>query len=144
MVRFVLSAAFMVGLTSMTLAAVDPNAPVPAAVVSECSAVEAATSGTGLCVGATQDFITALQANGVTGSALDDQLINLTTELATLAAGDEACNATDSEVAQAIALASSYVSDPGQAAALAELSETVGACEGGGTGELPDFVSPVG
>lgn len=143
MVRYILSTGLFLALSTVGFAAVDPNAPIPSAVVDECTAADAGQEVTGLCVGATKDFITALQAKGVTGSDLDTQIIDLTTQLATLAAGDKACNDTDGEIAQAIALASGYISDPAQKQALVELSDTVAACAGGETGDLPDQISPV-
>jgi hypothetical protein len=154
MKRVVLFAAALLTLSGTAYSAVNPAVPTPSAasVVTKCEEVASAQKGSenphaGQCIGATEDFIAALKRAGITAIDLDQQLIDLVTRLAPLAANDESCNAFDDEVARAIKLASDNIVGTddlavARRAQLAEISATVASCDKGVTNALPGSVSP--
>ncbi len=106
-------------------------------VVKNCELVagaEADDSLRGICIGATQSYLDSLA--GLDAVVVDQNVTDLVVALVPLAQDDEACNALDDEVAQAIRMASARVSDPEQVARLIEIADTVAACEPGGTAAL--------
>jgi hypothetical protein len=124
------------------IAAVDPTGPVTdiPGVVKNCELVAGAvddTSFKGICIGATQKYLDGLV--GQDPAAIDQNITDLVLALAPLAQNDEACNALDDEVAQAIRLASTRASTPDQVARLVEIADTIAACDAGTTAAIGDL-----
>ena len=127
-------------------AALGPSASVSdiPGVVRNCQLVAGAETDEalrGICIGATQSYLDTLI--GLDATTIDQDVTDLVVALVPLAQQDEACNALDDEVAQAIRLASARVSDPEQMARLIEIADTVAACEPGSTAALGDL-APAG
>jgi hypothetical protein len=95
------------------------------------------TTTDGLCISRTQTFLTALVASQPTNAVLDQTIADLIVQLATLASADDACNAFDTEIAEAIRLASSYSTDGDQKVQLVEIAQTVEDCSYTTTAALP-------
>jgi hypothetical protein len=134
-----------VGLAQDT-ASLGPSASVNdiPGVVRDCQLVagsEDDSSLQGVCIGATQSYLDSLDGQDV--ATVDQNITDLVVALVPLAQEDEACNALDDEVAQAIRLASARVSDAEQIARLVEIADTVAACDLGSTAAIEE-VPPVG
>lgn len=127
------AAAFSTAGFAQEQAAVDPTVPLPSVtdVVGQCEIVAAdaggAASASGLCLTATESFLAALE--GRDPAVIDQSLTDLVVAIAPLVQ-DDVCNEADEEVAQAIRLASTMASTPEQIAQLADIADTVAACEG--------------
>lgn len=134
--------AFVSTASAQETAALDPTATTPAAinipdVVKQCELVAAAEEGStgiaGACVGSTQTFIDGL--TGRDSASVDQAITDLVVAIAPLVQ-DETCNWADEEIAQAIRLASTKASTPEQIAQLAEIADTVAACDNASTAEI--------
>jgi hypothetical protein len=157
MKRVVITAAVLLTMSGTAFSAIDPNVSTPSltSVVSTCERVAETQRGRGSeenplqgqCIGATQDFISGLQAALIAPSDFDEQLVTLVSKLVPLVELDETCDAFDDEVARAIQLASQNIRGTDETALsrkaqLLEISNTIASCEDALTGAIPPEVSP--
>ena len=124
------------------MAAVDPAAGLPSIepVKGQCEIVAAAPEPgdptDGMCLAATQTFLTGL--SGLPAASSDQSITNLVLALAPLAQDDGICNSVDDEIAAAIRLAAGSSSTPEQQLQLAEIADTVADdCATGATAAIP-------
>ncbi len=137
------SVAALMTMSTAAMAAVDPNAPTPSAVVDTCTLVASTANGgqnpnQGKCIGATGSYLSGFEVS----TANDAAIIDLIGKLAPLAAQDNKCNAVDDEIAQAIALAAGKLSDQAKKNQALEISATVKSCQTSNTAALPGPVTP--
>jgi len=102
-----------------------PNAVSMQPTVNLCAAGEGLA---GTCVPPTGTYLTSLVAQNLPAADFSQSLADFVVALAALAQADEACTDMDSEVAEAIKLASTYALDPAQRASFFEIGETIGSC----------------
>jgi hypothetical protein len=81
----------------------------------------------GECIGAVEIRMVALQA-ALSSAELDQTIADLVVQLASIAQLARECNYADTEIAEAIARARDYSSDPDQRALLTEISATIASC----------------
>ena len=151
MMKSLLTAAAILGLISsaavaQSTALADPNAPLPliAPVYDNCVIVsgepDRADVANGICISSTRTYVGDLK--GRDPAVIDQAIADLVLQIAPLAQNDQACNAFDDEVAEAIRYASGFVSTPEQIQQLVEIAQTISDCAQGQTAEIvPKLVS---
>jgi hypothetical protein len=155
MKRVLCGLTLVLSFATQALGAVDPNAPTPApqvqAVLGECELVASTQKAqgnpnAGRCLGSTQTFLDGLKAEtpSLSSDDFDKQIAALVVALAPLAQKEPTCDAVDSEIAQAIKLASGYSHTDQQKAQLLQISQTVATCQFGATNaiDIPAEVTP--
>lgn len=139
------STLFVILSTSVTfgqsVASVDPAASVfdIPKVTSVCTVVATAERAgdetlRGQCIAATTNFMKQEQLGRPGG--LDQVVADLVLNLTPLVAADGDCTEFETEVAEAIRIASTYSADPEQIALLQDIAATIEACDPGATAAI--------